>query len=746
MVGWSWVGHGLRGLRAHGRLGPRGLVVVSIALLGAGIEEAEAQETFPPPTTPLVMEALRVDTPPEVDGILDDGVWLQAPVARQFRQMEPDQGMDAPLDTEVRILFDETHLYVGALLRDPRGAGGARTRSLARDFAWFENDAFGITLDPFGDGRIGMAFQVNAGGAQRDQLIFDGTVYQLEWNGVWSARTGETPEGWTVEMAIPWRTLRYPAEPGPWTVNFVRTRRLQGEMTGWSPWPRAFGPYRMEYGGRLVGLEPPAASRPLQLQPYVLGRRVPEAFDPTTQGEAAEVGLDAKWILDPGTALDLTVNTDFAQVEDDRQVVNLSRAAVLFPEQRPFFLENAGLFALSESRLIRPFFSRRMGLDDSGNPVPIQFGGRLTTRRANGSAGFLALRQGEGENHSTFAVARGIRNLGTDSRLGGLVGVRHDQGPGGGTSTTFAADGLWRPSSSAQVLGFVSGSTGGGGPAGTAGYLWASSTTNRGYFGWLQSYVSPHYNPGTGVVARRDLHLTSPAFSLDFRPSWLPTAMRSIEAGVTTYFYHRASDLSFEEGLVTVGPTLVLRDGTELSMVAEPTWQVLDGPFRPLPGVEVTPGRYQYTRWRARLDWAPSARITGSLGMGTGDFYDGRLTGTTASLRAVVSPRVAVGGTYSLDALRGVGEGERTELDARILGSEARLALNPRLQFTLLQQWNSALDTSAWNARVAWEFQPLSYLYLVYNHRQIDGVWGMPGAPVREDRQFIAKLSWLLGS
>lgn len=733
--------------RERGRVSVRGWLqaCANLLLIALPVSGAAGQETFAPPPDRLTLEAMPATGSIVMDGLLDEPAWGVAPVARGFVQIEPNQGTPAPLDTEVRVLFDDRFLYVGAFLADPDGIQSARVRGLARDFAWFENDAFGVTLDPFGDGRIAMTFQVNAAGVQRDQLIFDGTVFQPEWDGVWHARTAEVAGGWTVEMAIPWSTLRYREGVDRWRVNFVRTRRGEGETTGWSPWPRAFGPYRLEYGGELMGIQPPAAGRNLQLQPYTLGRRTTSAFPPGTPGSDVEVGLDAKWVVDPRTVLDLTVNTDFAQVEDDRQVINLSRSAVLFPERRPFFLENAGLFQVGESRMIRPFFSRRMGLDAGGRPVPIQAGARLTARREGGSLGALVLRQGgQGDApHTTFGVFRANRNLGQASRAGGYLGFRHDEGDG--WNATGAMDGLWRPSASTQVLGFLSGNLAEGASSGGAGYLWIASTTNRGYFGWLQAFVGPDYNPGTGFVTRRNLHLASPAVRLDLRPGWLPEGVRSIEAAATTFFYYRATDLQFEQGSVSVGPAINLPDGTKLSLTVEPTWQRLDRTFRPLPGIAVAEGSYHYTRWSGVLQWAPSARVTGSLGGFTGGFYDGTLHRGSAALRAVLSPHLIVGGDYSVDALRGVGEGSNPDLDAHLLGSEVRLALNPRVQFSVLFQRNSALETTAWNARFAWEFRPLSYLYLVYNDRRVPDLTTDPRDPFMNDRQFVAKVNWLLG-
>jgi len=762
-------GHGfnLASVTSRRRLGPlrrataAGLLACALPVLAA------AQETFPPPENPPVLEAQRATGAIILDGRLDEADWRGAPVASGFRVVEPQQGAPAPLDTEVRILFDDEYLYVGAYLHDPEGIQGPRVRGLTRDFSWFANDAFGITLDPFGDARIGMAFQVNAAGVQRDQLIFDGTAYQLEWDGVWQAAVADAEGGWSVEMAIPWRTLRYSADGGAvegfrasstWVVNFVRTRRGAGEMTGWSLWPRAFGPYRMEYGGHLVGLEPPPAGRNLQLHPYALGGRTDPAFPPAQAGSKREVGLDVKWSLDPRTVMDLTLNTDFAQVEDDRQVVNLSRAAVLFPERRPFFLENAGVFQVGESRIIHPFFSRRMGLDDTGRAVPILGGARLTTRREGGSAGALVLQQGgrHGAPSSTFGVVRGNRNLGRDSRAGAYVGMRRDEaGAHGSWSATGAVDGLWRTSSSTQFVGFASGSWHqDGGASGLGVYVWGSTTKNWGYLGWLQNYVGPEYDPSIGFTARRNFILTSPAVRFDYRPHWRPRQVRNFDLAATAFFYHRATDGEFEQGQITLGPAVTFLSGTKITLSTEPVWQNHDRPFRPLPGVEITPGRYRYTRWTGSLDWAPSARLSGTAQGATGDFYDGRLHRAAVGLRAVVSPHLILAGDYSLDALRGVGGGTKPDLNAQLLGSEVRLSWNPRLHLSLFQQWNSARDTHAWNARLSWEFRPLSHLYVVYNDREAPappgGVAGVANSRVDrpqrlQDRQFVVKMSWLLG-
>lgn len=198
----------------------------------------------------------------------------------------------------------------------------------------------GLNLDPFLDKRNAIVFQTNPYGVQRDLLAFDDAFFDREWDGYWKVRTTRTDSGYVAEMQIPWATIRYPkGEIQDWGIQFVRRSRRLGEQSSWSPYPRAYNPYRMPYAGLLKGIEPPAPSVNLRVQPYLLtnfnrqfenGKLVSEQFSP-------KIGGEIKWAITPHTVLDLTFNTDFAQADVDRQVQNLTRFSVLFPERRQFF-------------------------------------------------------------------------------------------------------------------------------------------------------------------------------------------------------------------------------------------------------------------------------------------------------------------------------------------------------------------------------------------------------------------------
>lgn len=700
-----------------------------------------------------VAEAVRSIGPITLDGSLDEPAWQEAPAIRDFRQIEPVQGADPFVETEVRILFDEVNLYIGVEVRDPEGAGGIRVSEMRRNFGYFQNDLVGVALDGFGDGRSAMAFQVNPLGALRDLRVYDGQFFDREWQGVWDARTRIHEGGWSAEIRVPWSTLRYDPEAESWRILLVRRSRRLNEEVGWPEWPRQNNAYTMRYAAPLEGLAPPPPARNLELQPYLTARTEGDPRRGTLgENRTGEAGGELKWAVTPNTVLDLTVNTDFAEADVDRQVVNLTRFSVFFPEQRPFFLENAGLFRLTDGPWIEPFFSRRIGLAPDGTPLRILGGARVTSQTPSRSAGALLIHQegAAGLDGSSFGVARWQQNLGSDHRVGGLLVARADEVEGGDRrwNTVGAADWYLRFGEQGFFRGMVSGSVDGlTDETGGAAFLWGANRASWGYVGWIQRYISPGYRPRTGFVPRTDLLTTSPATNLDLRPDWLPEGVLALRPALTVFAHHRASDLSFQEGFVRVRPLVVaFRDGGELFAQWEGHRQDLASPFGPLPGLEVASGSYRYDRYGVSYATDPSASLSGALEWLGGGFFDGTLHQVRGSLRAVPSPHLSAGVTFERNRITDLGPEERSAT-TYLVGPELRAALNPRTQLYAFYQHNTAAGQGTLNARFSWEFAPLSFLHLVVND----------GRPVTSDlfpdreavaphqRQFLLKVSYLWG-
>ncbi|NNF27409.1 MAG: carbohydrate binding family 9 domain-containing protein, partial [Gemmatimonadetes bacterium] len=345
--------------------------------------------------------ATRITAAPEIDGVLDEGVWARARLIDRFIQQKPDAGRLSTERTEVRLLYDDDALYIGAELYDSSGLPPI-IATLQRDPNTRDGDAFGITLDTFNDGKNSFAFFINPGGAVRDaQTSDDGRVSNAEWEAIYDLETRVHEGGWTVEMAIPWSTLRFDgsAERQTWGLNLLRRIRRKNEDATWAPMDRQWPLYTVSRAGRLEGIRGIQPGRNLYIKPYALAGE-PSGSLLTSTDTQLEGGLDLKYGVTPSLTLDLTFNTDFSQVEVDQQQVNLTRFSLFFPEKREFFLENAGIFQFGDQGTFRQrngatnrdftlFHSRRIGLTPSGTPMPILGGGRVSGAMGPVSVGVL---------------------------------------------------------------------------------------------------------------------------------------------------------------------------------------------------------------------------------------------------------------------------------------------------------------------------------------------------------------------
>ena len=393
-----------------------------------------------------------------------------------------------------------------------------------------------------------MNFVTNAFGVQRDLLSFDDLYYDIDWDGLWKVRTHRTDSGWTAEMAIPWQTLRYPKTTDTlqqWGLSIYRNRRLSNEITAFSPFPRIFSSLRMEYAGLLRNLKPPPPKPNIRVQPFVLTSYDHyKNFDASTKPEQTnfKVGGDIKWAINSNSVLDLTANTDFAQADADQQINNVTRFSVFFPEKRQFFLENASLFGIGispsddgsgGSMRVQPFFSRRIGLDTAGKPIPLDAGGRFVYRSEKRNFGVIAMRQHETTTtpYTNFFVGRYSQNFGRQNRIGALVTLKNQPGH---TNVVSTIDGFFRlgESHSLNTILIQSTSTNGG-KSGLAGFAQYYYSTPQTKIWWTQSVVTKDFDPEMGFVSRTDVIGTAPGANWYYRGKLLPfkKILRAYEPG-----------------------------------------------------------------------------------------------------------------------------------------------------------------------------------------------------------------------
>ncbi len=733
---------------------PEAAAVVAVVIFSAWATAAAGQAS-PVPGAPrgspatLVAVAERISESIDLDGRLNEPAWAGARAIRDFRQIEPVQGATPTLATEVRLLFDATYLYVGIEARDPEGGSGIRAPELRRDFGDTDTDMAGIALDGFGDGRSAMAFQANPHGALRDLRALDGQYLDEEWQGVWDARTRIHEGGWTAELRIPWSTLRYDPGTESWRLMIVRRSRRLNEEVGWPEWPRQNNPYSMRFAGRLEGLVPPPPGRNIQIQPYLVARSEGNpAGGILGDDRSVDAGGEVKWAITPNTVLDLTANTDFAEADVDDEVVDLTRFSVFFPERRSFFLENAELFRAGGGQYVEPFFTRRVGLDATGRPIPLDGGARLTYQSAARSGGAMFLRQRQsGESPATyFAVGRIQQNIGRENRIGALAVSRFEEG--GVRNHVGAVDFFYRPASRTFLRGMVSGSRTEGAPGGNgwSAYAHLANDFSWGYLGWIQALISSDYRADAGFIPRSDLVTTSPAASLDLRPSWLPAAVRSYAPGFTTVIYHRLSDGHFQEGWTQIRPLdFVFQDGSEASLWARQDWQRLDAPFSPVPRLYIPSGDHDYSTIGFTHVPDLSRPYWTYITVSTGGFFDGHIDRVVYRASPLPGPHVNVTFDYTGNRFRGVGVGDERKVITHLVGMRLRAAPNPRLQLSTFYQHNTAAGRGTLNARISWEFAPLSFAHLVLNDQRPVGTdpVGDGWPEVSRARQLLLKVSYL---
>lgn len=711
-------------------------------------------DIFKPDSIKKEIEAVQITTSLHIDGLLNEPEWNLAKASPRFIQVEPYQGAPPNHATEVRVLYNRQYLYFGIFAHDSVGKRAIRATDFKRDFDFRTHDLVNLAFDCFNDQRNAMVFVTDAYGVQRDLLSFDDLYYDEDWNGLWRVRTNRTDSGWTAEMAIPWQTLRYPKTDSlqQWGLSIYRNRRLTNEITSFSPFPRAFSALRMNYAGILKNLKPPPPRTNIRFQPYLLTSysRYNGFAAPVKKTESNfKSGGDIKWAVNPNAVLDLTINTDFAQVDADQQVNNVTRFSVFFPEKRQFFLENASLFGVGIAQgadgsggqmRVQPFFSRSIGLDSAGVPIPIDIGGRFVYRSSKINYGGILMRQRkeDGTPATNFFTGRFSENIGSNNRIGGLVTIKNQPG---NTNIVSTIDGFFRLGEShslnALIMHSANTRSGGNGFAGFAQYYYS---TNHMKIWLTQSVVTKDFDPQMGFVSRKDIIGTTPGMNWYYRGKRLPfkKILRAFEPGFLPEFYWQASTGKSIERTFTFFPVwLNFQNGAYFGYAIVPSFQRLTGTFEPL-GVPIGAGDYSYTNQQIWLTTDPS-QIVNLQGIYTwGNYFNGKLNSGDWKLQFAPIPQVSIISRFNRNHFMHVGE-PKTTTTIDLYGIEGRFALNPRIQLFGFYQKNSATDASNYNVRFAWEYEPLSYIYLVLNH------YGFTNLQLNKqtEEHAIAKISYL---
>lgn len=715
----------------------------AVAILVAGAVGAGAAEEHEPRSVaaPLVEET------PVADGRLDEEVWSRAATTGAFIQQEPRFGEPATFPTEVLVAITEDALLVAARLADPDPAAIV-AREYRRDSELESDDNFLVALDTYHDHRNAFFFATNPAGTRLDGLVQnEGADVNNEWDGVWAAGSQRTADGWTTEMVIPFETLRFPAGAAAFGVNFGRSVARTREESWWAEISNDWGfnaRWRVSAYGVLEGLGPARPGGRIKLKPFGTASSTVVEEERETGGD---LGLDAKVALGPNLNLDLTVNTDFAQVEADEQQVNLTRFELFFPEQRDFFLENAGLFQVGEVTLpFEPpqtllFFSRRVGLSGDGDIVPILGGARITGKLGSTDVGAFHIRQQEAAGVSPatgFSAVRLRRDVLARSSVGVLALDRTEVG--GSSHRVAAADFAWAPNDLTRLSGWGARSSGpdDAGPdlsgSQTAGGLHGEAVNDLWSLFGDFVHIGEDFDSPMGFVPRRGVR------KLRSQALWKPRpgrfGIRQIFAGPGIEWITEA-DGALQSGRYEFGPYFLFEDGSNFFFNVSREIEGLDEAFELRDGVEIAAGEYRNTNFMAMGETSRSRRVSLSLfGMDAG-FFDGELRVLSPGVAVRPHPRLRFQLNYSRNQVRLPQAGG--DFDTNLVVVRALAALSPDAFVRALLQWNDDDGDFSGNVQFRWTWRPGSDLYVVYNdHRP----WGATPADIRHDRDLIVKLTW----
>lgn len=692
--------------------------------------EAQTLETNPDVNSRPTAQAYNLPEPPVIDGdVLNEEIWKYIPPTDQFFQTKPNAGYPGSEKTEVRIGYTATTFYLSVICYDaqPENLVVSDPR---RDATLDNTDSFLFILDTYHDGQNGFIFGTNPIGIEYDGQVDNegqgtqsvnrqqpGVIggFNLNWDASWTVRAKVGDFGWSAEFAIPLRTLRFASgQDQTWGVNFQRNIRKTNEIVYWAPLPIQFDLKRLSLEGTLTGLNL-TAPKNLKLIPYALGR-VSRNFDetPSETKLEPEVGVDVKYSITPAVTLDLTYNTDFAQVEVDQQQVNLDRFNLFFPEKRPFFLENAGQFTVGATGEVDLFFSRRIGIGPEGEVVPIIGGARVSGKIRDTNIGFLNMLTDDlpvsGIEKNNFTVARVNHQLGQRSSIGGLIVNKQSLDTADHYNRTFAVDGKWGLGKKATISGYYAKTETPGMALNEQSFKVLGSYEWNGIRGSLgYSEVGEGFNPEVGFLMRSAYRKPEVALLKQVRMNgkfglmeWRP------------HFSYRSYwnyDNFQETSYLHVDHHWVWLNGLEIHTGINFTTEGVVTPFTLSEEVIVPADTYHHQEAQLVFITNPSKPVYVNLRSVLGGSFGGRRYLNTGIFGLRLGDKFNTEVNLALNDVR-LPSGDFL---AKIFGHRISYSFTPRINLQSYVQYNSEADLWLLNVRFSLLEQANTGLFLVYN-------------------------------
>ncbi len=708
-----------------------------------------------------IAPAVRSTKLPVMDGnVIDDEAWSSINPIISFTQKSPDEGQVATEKTAVRIMYSDQMFYVSVICYDsnPKGIVISDTR---RDAPLNNTDSFMFILDTFHDQQNGFVFGTNAGGIEYDaqvsgggegmsisstrQSVGVGANFNINWDAAWDVKTEIGEYGWSAEFAIPFKTLRFSSDKDQsWGANFQRTIARKNEHVFWSPIPRQFSLNRLALEGTLTGINVPT-DRNIKLMPYVLGNNNKVINETSYSKSEGDFGFDAKVGVTSSLTMDITYNTDFAQVEADEQQVNLDRFSLFFPEKRAFFLENAGLFSAGENTYYGPdiemFFSRRIGIV-SGNRVPILGGGRLTGDLRGFKLGILNMRTGSVKNVSDgddYGVFRLKKELPNRTYFGGMVTRKKGLGDDGYINQSYSIDGALGIGDAIQLIGFAAKTDPAPGIKGnndSYAYVLEANRNTQSFTNQIRySEVGKNFNPEMGFVKRlgyrkvlfRILNRTRPK---DF------FGILELRPHITYWGYWKLEDGFQETGFLHIDNHWEFRNGFRIDTGINFTKEGVVDSFQIVSGKWVPPSTYDNKELHIRTNTNLTKPFSIILVTKIGGFFNGDRKNFDTTLRYRFGDRFT---SEVISKYNDVKLDDGGEFITHLMRGRLTYALASNIYIQSLLQYNNQSDEWSMNWRFIWQQSAATGLYIVYNEAQ-----DYDGIPItKSTKSFVLKYSYL---
>lgn len=718
------------------------------------------------------VRAIRLTAPLKVDGVLDEEVYAREKPFGGLIQVTPRYGEPQSERSDIWITYDDRNIYLSCRCWDSAPPDEWIINELRRDTNGLrQNDHIGAMFDTFYDRRSGFGFYTNPLGARADYSVVDEGGPNTDWNPVWTSRGGRFDGGWTVEMAIPFKSLRYRAGPNQvWGLQLRRSIRRKNEWAYLTPVPQILaGPQalnRISAAGTLVGLDLPESGRNLELKPYVVSRVTTDRVrTPAVSGEfGGDVGGDMKYAVTPNLTADLTVNTDFAQVEIDEQQVNLTRFSLFFPEKRDFFLEGRGIFDFARggsgvSGSFGPsdtpylFYSRRIGLN-ANRIVPIDVGGRLTGKIGPYAIGLMNIQTGReavsGTEPTNFTILRLKRDVFARSAIGLMATNRSVSSTGTGSNQAYGMDGAFSLTQDLS-LGAYWARTETTGLSGNDQSYQARVDYNTDRYGARAEFLSvgANFRPEIGFTRRTDINRSVAELRFSPRPRGLPSIRKLTWSASGEYVENGNGAVDSRIFAGRFGTEFESSDQFQLDVLR--TYEFLEQPFTPAGSpVAIAPGAYSFDAVTAAMTFGAQRRVSGTVSVLAGQFYDGTIRSITLGPGPMTSGgRVSILKQLSVEPTVSLA---RIELPAaafttRLGRARIDYGFSPLMFASALFQYNSADRALSTNLRFRWEYAPGSEIFLVYTDERDtagDGVVPAPAVRGLKNRALVFKVNRLL--